>query len=583
MFARLRPAVAGLPLLACGCQTPGFTVEDLGIPRTQRAIQAVAIADQTLLVSIFETKGDNRLALVDLPSGRVEERPLPGSAGADAIALDCERRVAYVASSNRSGVWRFDLDSRRLERIPAFDPLVLDERYVWSVAVGPRGTVYAGTYPGGLLLEYEPATGRARSLGPPQSGRQYVRDLAVAPSGTVYCRVGLPDGVVAVDPVTGSRRTLAAAPADAGIAQLLRHKDGEIRAAGCGPSSGAPDQAPPPPAVHVDVDGRYEVLGHGGPFQGRLDLSPRQGGMGVMDLAVGPDGHIYGATYYNASLFRVDPAEARTVPVGRVMGAPGEFRGLQDLGRGRLLVPGYHGQLYVHRVAEPWGAANPVRVGEIGHGQGLAMTADRDRHGTVALATPPGYGERGGGLTIIDPERVTWRTLRAPVPDQSVVSVAFGPGDHLFAGTSVESGLGASVTATVGHLIVVDPRSLKVVADVTPVPGATAVTAVAHLDGQRVLAGTDTGQLFTFDATTHLVRQVVRLPHVRELRRWPGTNHILGIGWRKGLFLVDRDTLAVAWIPGAPDKLLPGIAFDAAGRAYVHDGARIYRISPKPR
>lgn len=571
-------AAAALASLSCRREaSPSFTVEDLGIPRTSRVVQASAVLEGTLLLTLFETRGDNHLAVVDLSSGRAEELALAGSIGADALTADPQRKVAYVGASNRPSVWTFDPASRRLERIAALDPLLAQERYVWSVAVGPGGLVYAGTYPGGQLIEHDPATGRARSLGAPLAGRQYVRSLAVGASGTVYCGVGTPAAVVSVDPRTGRRRTLLETPAST-FPGRLRLEDGALLAGAhrirVADRAGAPTGAEP----EVGLDGRYKVATAGRTYEGRVDLASRQDGMGIMSLARGPDGALYGATYYNASVFRVIPADGRLETLGRAHGADAEFRALQDIGNGRLLLPGYHGRLYVFDVGRPWGETNPRPVGEIGQGQHLALAADRAPDGRVALATPPDYGLRGGGLTILDPRSMTWRTLKAPVPEQAVVSVCFA-GARVVAGTSIEAGPGESATATGGHVVTVDPETLKVLADVAPIPGATAITALAPLDDRRVLGGTDTGQLFTFDTATSAVQPVSRLPHIRDLKPWPGRDDVVGIGWRKGLFLVDRGTLAVSWVPGAPEKLVTGIAFDGEGRAYVHDGARVYRIT----
>ena len=67
--------------------------------------------------------------------------------------------------------------------------------------------------------------------------------------------------------------------------------------------------------------------------------------------------------------------------------------------------------------------------------------------------------------------------------------------------------------------------------------------------------------------------------HVRGLAWWPRRGVVLGIGWRRGLFTVDPQSLEVAWIEGSPARLMPGLAFDAHDRVYVHDGTRVLRVS----
>ncbi len=50
---------------------------------------------------------------------------------------------------------------------------------IWRLAVAPDGTVYGGTYPGGLLWSYDPATGEFSDHGQIVPGETYGRALAV--------------------------------------------------------------------------------------------------------------------------------------------------------------------------------------------------------------------------------------------------------------------------------------------------------------------------------------------------------------------------------------------------------------------
>jgi streptogramin lyase len=558
-------------------------VEDLGIPRTDRAVQARAVLGDLLLATVFETKGATHLVVVDLKTGAQEEVPLPGSTGADALVTDEEHGVAWVGTSLAPAIWRFDAATRRAERIAALDPFLAGERYVWSLALGPEGRLYAGTYPGGLLLLHDPARQVSKSLGPPLPGRQYLRDLTVGPSGTVYCGLGTPAAIVAYDPSTGRFTDLVpGVRSTVPIAVKLRIEDGRLHSNLDSIAVTEPASAVVPAAratVRLEPDGRYEVRRGGQRFAGRIDLAPRQDGMGTMGLGLGPDGAIYGATYYNASLFRVDPATGVNTSLGRVADADGEFRVIQDIGGGRVLLPGYAGALFVYDIGEPWGADNPRRLGSLGNRQHLATAADRDPRGVVAIATPPEDGSRGGALSLFDPVTLAWRTFVSLVPDQSMTAVCFGPLGRLYGGSSVETGPLDSARDYAARLVAVDVVTGRTVADVTPVLHATAITALVALDERRVLGGTDSGQLFVYDARTGRSSLVAEVPHVRALAWWRPRGVVLGIGWQRGLFTVDPHGLAVTWIEGSPTRLLPGLAFDADGRVYVHDGTRVLRVS----
>jgi outer membrane protein assembly factor BamB len=576
--------------MACQPRPRSYRVEDLGIPRTERAVQARGVLAGQLLAALYETKGECRLLVADLSSGRRREVPLPGTTGADAIALDGPAGRAYLGTSRRAGVWVYDNATGAATRIDSLDPFLKDETYVWSLAIAPSGLVYAGTYPSGLLLEHDPKTGRSRSLGAPFPGRKYLHDLVVGPSGKVYCSLGTTEAIAAVDPRTGSVRRLlegsASSPAFAGALHIVGSRlcDDSQRCFEVREPAGA---GAGPAAPHVDIDdhGAYHVELAGQSYQGVIDLTSTQDGMMTMGLGTGPDGRIYGGTYYNSSLFVVDPGTGRISALGRVRDASGEFRIFQSMGATGLLLPGYHtAPLFLYDVEKPWSedraAPNPRLLGEIGQGQHLATCSDR-RNGLVAIGTPPGYGRRGGAVTFFDEARLTWRTYLGPVPDQAVQSLCFGPHDRLYVGTSLEAGPGEDAGKGSAHLVVIDPSTGHVVRDLVPVPGATSLNALAPLDGDRILAGVETGQLFTLTTSSGEVRSLATLPHIRELHVWTGDASIVGIGWRKGLFRVDPDTLGIEWIPGSPDRLLPGIAEDRTGRLYVHDGTRVYRVTPR--
>lgn len=50
---------------------------------------------------------------------------------------------------------------------------------IWRLAAAPDGTIYGGTYPGGLLFSFDPATGVTTDLGQVNAGETYVRSIAV--------------------------------------------------------------------------------------------------------------------------------------------------------------------------------------------------------------------------------------------------------------------------------------------------------------------------------------------------------------------------------------------------------------------
>lgn len=75
---------------------------------------------------------------------------------------------------------------------------------IWRLAVADDGTVYGGTYPGGVLFTFDRATGTVKNLGQVNEGETYVRSIAVDDR---YVYVGSQPNakLVRVDRTDGSR------------------------------------------------------------------------------------------------------------------------------------------------------------------------------------------------------------------------------------------------------------------------------------------------------------------------------------------------------------------------------------------
>src|SRR5262245_31447581 len=94
---------AAAAVIACRPRARAYRVEDLGIPRTERSVQARAVLGDILYAVLFETKGEGRLAVVDLASGQTREVPLTGATGGDAMAVDAAAGRVYVGTSRKAG------------------------------------------------------------------------------------------------------------------------------------------------------------------------------------------------------------------------------------------------------------------------------------------------------------------------------------------------------------------------------------------------------------------------------------------------------------------------------------------------
>lgn len=98
--------------------------------------------------------------------------------------------------------------------------------YVWRIVAGEDGRIYGGTYSGGRLFSFDPATDTFRDYGQMIPGEMYTRSVAWG-EGTVY--VGTYNcHIVAVDPVSGSKRELPQPAPNCGHVQDMNFIDGKL-------------------------------------------------------------------------------------------------------------------------------------------------------------------------------------------------------------------------------------------------------------------------------------------------------------------------------------------------------------------
>lgn len=109
-----------------------------------------------------------------------------------------DRRV-YIGTQSSGEVWRFSPDTLTFDRV-GHKPFA--QTHFWAVAVDDSGVVHFGTYPGGRIVSYDPATSTWTDHGQPVTGALYVRSIA-SDGRYVYAGTGTVAGIVRLDPRTG--------------------------------------------------------------------------------------------------------------------------------------------------------------------------------------------------------------------------------------------------------------------------------------------------------------------------------------------------------------------------------------------
>jgi hypothetical protein len=72
--------------------------------------------------------------------------------------------------------------------------MLMSESYPMALVEGRNGTLYGGTYPGGRLFSFSPATGVVEDLGSPSPPANHLYNLVASPDGRLYGDLYRPRG-----------------------------------------------------------------------------------------------------------------------------------------------------------------------------------------------------------------------------------------------------------------------------------------------------------------------------------------------------------------------------------------------------
>lgn len=154
------------------------TEENLGEPilgLTNAGAGYTQDADGRHIGLVIAGGSPSQFSAVDIVTGELlTTEVIEGSTLTWAYATAPDRMV-YIGTASGQ-IFAFDPDELTLEQI-ASQPF--DETYFWDAGVNEDGTVFFGTYPGGKVLSYDPATDEWEDYGQQVPGNQYVRSIAV--------------------------------------------------------------------------------------------------------------------------------------------------------------------------------------------------------------------------------------------------------------------------------------------------------------------------------------------------------------------------------------------------------------------
>jgi hypothetical protein len=113
---------------------------------------------------------------------------------------------------NEKGLWSSASGASSGWTVHDFGPMLMNESYPMALIEGQDGTLYGGTYPGGRLFSFRPATGTLEDLGSPGPPGNHLTNLVASSDGMLYGDLYRPLGrVFSYNPGTRTSQDLGVA------------------------------------------------------------------------------------------------------------------------------------------------------------------------------------------------------------------------------------------------------------------------------------------------------------------------------------------------------------------------------------
>ncbi len=572
-----------------------------------RGVTATVDGDgnRVVLVWMMDHGGTRSKLIIDADTGETEqiefERPIHDSPFA---VLHSTRNLWYSQFANR--FYEFDPEARSFTFIGE-----TPTRCAMSMHEDEEGVIWAGLYPNGELISFDPDTRELVNHGRmnEETWPQYLRSMAVDQAGWVYAGIGTTRAQVAgYNPETGEMHTFI--PEDqreSGTGEVRLGVDGNVYALARGwgwhrldageatsidemPVDRAPMRTGSQGSVfrgfpdgsriaQLNIPDRILVIEEADGTERRVDFDYESEGSLIYTLTLAPDNAIYGSTGHPLRVFRFDletgDLSDRALPGGHLN---------QMITMGDLVYGGNYagGTLHEFDVTQPWDPgdeedSNPINLGSarpdiirphvlLGHPDG--------RH--VLMGGTPAYGHTGGGLMIYDTEERDYTVI--PHTDllehQAPTSLVALPGGDLVGGTTTAPGTGGERLADEAELFVFDWENREVVWREAIVPGVQRLNEVVLAPDGLVYGIATDATLFVFDPEA---REIVHEESLEEYGRPAGSQapRSMVLGPDDTIYMLFTGAI-VALTPGSfeHEKLADSPTPITAG-VVLHDG-RIY-------
>ncbi len=457
---------------------------------------------EKVVLSNFAAGATGNLILIDPAMGAGETIMLPADDGAWAL-LNLNNETLLVGTCPNSGyLHRLDLATRRWAeglRCPS-------ESYIWNLCQGDDGLVYGGTYPGCLLLQYDPQAHTLTDVGrmSPDLANLYSRFVYAVPGHILVECWSAAHHLTLYAVATGESRPFGRVGAK--VERITEQYLCTVAETEHGPKQDfydlqtlsaqlpqplPPESAPPYPGVrHFQQlrDGRW--FGVRGQEYFLMQPSERQPTLHAIPaerpptrihtITPAPNGWIWGSCGFGQTIFSCDPASDAAVPASDaavpasdaatpasdahwnsngVCDSGGEVYGMAFAGEKLYLSAYAGGDHIVYAPDKPWDQVNNINP------RTLASVAPAlIRPEANSVIGPDGhfwtgwmarYGRYGGGLSRVDTTTGEVRCWSDPIPGQPLMHLATDDRYLYFVTGGAGNGLPAKVEPF--HLVAWDP------------------------------------------------------------------------------------------------------------------------------
>lgn len=570
---------------------------------------------EKLVMSSFVTGGTGRLIFIDTGSGTGESLTLPGDEGAWAL-LWLKDKLLVGTCPQRGYLHCLDMKTRTWAH-PLRDG---NETYIWNLVLGSDGMVYGGTWPGCVLLRYDPDRHVLENMGKMsrQLGNQYSRMVFSGVPGRIFLSCGFPLYAAVWSMETGKVSFFGREEAE--ILEVnenfvctrtgeeldfyhpitLELLTGPIRLYD-------PDSYPWEPETPITrfvremtrparddrlpadikplrlADGsmagvsgqEYCILKKGDPSVELKRIPVDAPSTQILTVTVGSDGTVWGTSAFGQTIFRYEPASGSYWNSPAVCRRGGEVYGIRVIG-GKVFMSAYSGGDHiVYDPAAPWSQRNnhnPITL--------RSVYPDLIRPCAKSVVGSDGafwtgwmakYGTYGGGLSRVDPGTLAVDFWYDPVPGQGLEALATGPRYLYF--TTCGGGNGLPAKTEPLHLGQWDP-AVKRLARTVKFPEGVLLGPVETV-GMYVAAGIN-DELHIFDCDTlKMIRSVCLPERCTCLIRFSDAE--LAVFCGSQLFLIRPEAGGAELLTSLPGPVRTAAA-DGDGILYFAIAEHLYRL-----